>query len=235
VIDWQSYLDGSMPDAERQSIEQRIEADEALQRELEGHQAFASSIQEAGQAEAVPYNKLHAMMDAVIKPAAPTVKVAFLRPALLMAVILAVFALGARLTSDPHALARTPLKGHIRAISPEQAAHWAIEKTGLPAPLVPLEGTGADLIGASHGANWASYQYRVGEDRVTLTFANRKSVGMQKNKLGQISANGVSWQGKKLAFYLSGPRAALLKVMHKAMEETRVPYEPDPSACRIVE
>ncbi|MBC8064997.1 MAG: hypothetical protein H7Y17_09215 [Chlorobia bacterium] len=61
-IDWQSYLDGSLPSDERAMAEQALREDLQAQRELEGLREFVSTVRSAALAEEVPLERLAAFL-----------------------------------------------------------------------------------------------------------------------------------------------------------------------------
>lgn len=233
MIDWQSYLDGTMPEAERTALEGRLAQEPALKAELDGYQAFSSEITRQGQSEAIPYERLHAVFDKIVAPVSPRPNI--LRPVFAMALALVVFVIATMLARDPNALAQSPYRASVAVSNPEHAAAWVYNHTDFNAPLVPMKGTEAKLIKAQYGAGWASYEYRLGGNNLTLYFADRSRRSVKKLKLGRITSHGVAWESHKLSFYLVGPRPALDKVMSIAMTESKKPYVPDPAACKIME
>jgi hypothetical protein len=214
-IDWDGYFDGTMPASERA----RIDQDPALRAERDGFAAFREALRDAGQAEDVPYDRLHQSLDRIVaapKRRSPTWA---LRMAPLVAV-LAAFALYMNwpkppvLGGDRFALARGPVLGETLHPDAKSAAEWLSESAGVRVPVVSIAEPNT-LIQASYGKDWASLTFVVRTKNVSLqmAFADKfkepPTVALGSSKVYQ-GDKGLGWRSHGVSFYVTGCEDELL-------------------------
>jgi hypothetical protein len=193
-IDWQAYLDGSIEPGERREAERLLREDPQAQRELDGLKSFVSAVRQAGLSEAPQAGGRRGR--AALKVGAGLLATAAV-------LILAFF-----LTLDPMRLNRAPTRETFAIESPTEAASWVVEKTGMPAPELPLGE--ARLIGARYGRGWACYDYQL-EGNDYFLYMSRDATPLQKAErvverdgMRYYLGQGVGWEHGELAFYLRG-------------------------------
>jgi hypothetical protein len=203
-IDWQAYLDGSLPPDLAREAERLLREDPRVRRELQALKGFIGQVRSSALSEFVPAGRFESLMPRRRKP-----NRAF-RKSVFSLVPLAVLAGAWHVTGqDPARLDRSPVLATSRTEDPAQAATFAASYLMAGAPKVALDGR-AQLCTTRAGAGWAAYDYRVGEDRYSL-YISRDATPFRKRPQRTIegeryvSSHGVGWEQKGLAFYVAGP------------------------------
>lgn len=211
--DWKSYLDGSMPLAERERVHAELERNPALRRDLEGYQAFVATLRERAFAEPMPNLNF-------VLPRPPLIRKSLLwvgAAALVGAVTF--YAVQPR---EPEAIATGPVFPDSPEIDrqpgnePDKLSDWLVRRTSLNAPKVALKGV-AQLESASYARDWAGYEFTCSAGKVRLRFAAKDGFEpCQTQRIGNNTfyrSGGLGWRQNGLSFYLTGdPKVQLEKL-----------------------
>lgn len=211
MIDWQSYLDGSMSSAEKAALDSRLARDSQLRSELEGFKAFRSALGEAGKQVVVPHAKLQASLSMVAS--APMPKPPFKMPW--------IYALGATaaavisitwyvMSRDPMSIAQSPTRDSNSSMTSTDASLWIRSKVGLAVPAFELEMSGSKFEGVEVGDDWGCLKYSL-EGQPYRIYVSRKdhfddfAKPQPMNGTQQYSgAKGIGWRANGLSYYLAG-------------------------------
>lgn len=211
--DWKTYMDGSMPQAERERLYQAMEQDPALRRDYEGYQAFINTLRERALAEPLPTIKFLLPRPPLIRRSVAWAGIASLALAGTVLVLRSEDA-SAPVATGP-AFPSSPEIDRIASDDASEVAHWIVRRTSINAPRITLTGM-AKLEAASFGKDWGGYEYTCAEGRFRVRFAERD--GFEPCKTTTIAgvpyyqADGLGWRQGGLSFLLSGePGVSLAK------------------------
>ncbi|MCW5944142.1 MAG: hypothetical protein KIS66_18090 [Fimbriimonadaceae bacterium] len=207
-MDWQAYLDGSLPADLRVEADRLLREDPSARRELEGLRGFIASTRRAVVAEPVPTANLRRALRKASHPCwVPAVRWSF-AGALAVAAIAAVWSAA---LFDPIRLDRTPVEATFATMSPVAASQWVGQQARIPAPVLRLP-CGARFDQARHGREWAALAFRhEGEafellmSRCSKPFDGAKV--MTRDGREFYVGKGIGWKQGRVAYYLRGGSA----------------------------
>lgn len=223
-IDWDGYLDGSMPDAARQALDRRLQDEPALQRDLAGFREFKKAVREAGMGTDVPDDRLARTLSSVVgakpKPAGPSLEKWALRLSPVFGIVLAY----AVVTNWPTenavsarsiAIAMGPPIAHCRIEEPAKVAAWMKEKAPLDVPPLNLPSS-SRLTGVKAGTNWAAWSIETADHAITLYVAKTDGFdGAPFEELNGLrlykSPWGFGWRQGGYSYYVDGCNPTVLR------------------------
>lgn len=230
MIDWQSYLDGSMSPAEKAALDTRLARDSRLKSELEGFKAFRTALMDAGKAVDVPRAILEARLAQVSSAPLPKAPVRFPWTYAIGVGVLALFTLGWYFVSrDPMTVAQTPRRDALSAISPIDAALWVREKTGMAVPAFAMDMSGSNFEGAEVGDDWGCFEYSVEGSRYRVYISRKDHFddfvsGRQANGTMEfVGPKGTGWRANGLSFYLTGPSEIVTRMACEVEKQSLKP------------
>lgn len=211
--DWQSYLDGSMADAEKRTLEHELGTHPALRDDLDGFQSFVSSMREAHESERIPEGRLESILTSVVAPkpkSRPMLTV--WGPRFAIAATLAFVLYMGSLTAlrDPVAPVSSPEREMQMISQPALAANYVRERTGYRAAPISLGKVSGRLVCTRIGNEWACYEYEINGKKVTLvmTTADRFDKGTPCINCNGVQTyrgtTGIGWRYGDIAYYLRG-------------------------------
>lgn len=218
--DWKSYLDGSMPLAERERVHAELERNPTLRRDFEGYQEFVSTLRERALAEPMP-NLSFAL------PRPPLIRKSLLWVG--AAALAGAVTFYAAQPREPEAIAVGPVFPDSPEIDrqvgnePAKLSDWLVRRTSLNAPKVALKGV-AQLESASYARDWAGYEFTCSAGKVRLRFAAKDGFEpCQTQRIGNSTfyrSGGLGWRQNGLSFYLTGdPKVQLEKLALAIVDE----------------
>lgn len=229
MMDWQSYIDGSMPAAERAALEGRMALEPKLRAELEGFKSFQSALREAGQSVVVPNAALQTALAGVAAKGSP---IPWMRMrwslGAVAASILILFA-WFMVTRDPMALANSRMRDSFPRPTAEQASAWVYNKIGLLVPPIPMTGSGAILERTAVGDDWAMFEYSVQGDHFSIYVKSGDNFDSFPKTEGTegtpqfVGPKGTGWRANGLSYYLTGSEEMVSRMNCEATKESLVP------------
>jgi len=220
--DWKAYLDGSMPLAERERLHAELETRPELRRDLEGYQAFVSTLRERAFAEPIP--DLNFVM-----PRPPLIRKSLLWVG--AAALVGAVTFYAALPKEPDVVAAGPVFPDSPEIDrqlggeADTLADWLVRRTSLNAPKIALKGV-AQIEAASYAKDWAGYEFTSSAGKFRLRFADKDGFEpCQTQRIGDSTfyrSSGLGWRQNGLSFYLTGdPKVQLEKLAVAIVSEVR--------------
>lgn len=220
--DWKAYVDGSMPQAERERLHGVMSHDDALRQDYEGYCEFAETLRSRVLADPVPSFNLGR-----VRP--PLLRRSFAFAAAGTA-LLAVAVVATRqgppevATVSGPPFSNAPVIDRFRTEDPVKASDWLGERVAHQAPKIVLS-KGVSLQGAIYGKDWGGYEFTCPEGALRLRFASRdrfepcRTVVIAGNTF--YEAEGFGWRQNGLSFHLSGdkevPLAKLVVMFHNVI------------------
>ena len=223
-IDWDAYLDGSMPEAERQRLDRRLQDEPTLQRELAGFRAFKLAVRDAGLGTEVPDDRLSRTLSSVVaakpKPAGPSLEKWALRLSPVLGIILAYAVVtnwptGEAVSAKSIAIAMSPPIAHCKIDDPAKVATWMKEKAPLDVPPLNLPSS-SRLTGVKAGRNWAAWSIETEDHAITLYVARADAFdGAPFEELDGLrlykSPWGFGWRQGGYSYYVDGCNPTVLR------------------------
>ncbi|MEQ1821737.1 MAG: hypothetical protein ABL949_04455 [Fimbriimonadaceae bacterium] len=230
MIDWQSYVDGTMNSAEREALNRQIQSDVRLQTELNGFKAFRTALKEKGQGINARTAEIEQALvqigsSGARKPARRMGLRLALGSAMLATLAFAFF----KLSADPINLMVDDKVAQRSVTSESDAAQWLALQTNIPVPKVSLEEDGGRLVKAVAGHSWASYVFEISGSEVSLIMSKEDrfdefSDPDQIKGLPPIyHGKGLGWRGSKLSYYLLGPSDVCNSILRTLCNQTYKP------------
>lgn len=203
--DWKTYMDGTMPLAERERLYQAMEQDPALRRDYEGYQAFVNTLRERALSEPLPAFKFLLPRPPLIRRSIAWAGVASLALAGTL-LVLRREDVPTPMATGP-AFPNSPEIDRLASEDASEATQWIVRRTSVNAPKIGLVGL-AKLEAASYGKDWGGYEFTCSEGRFRVRFAEHD--GFEPCKTTVIAgmtyyhADGLGWRQSGLSFMLSG-------------------------------
>lgn len=210
--DFGAYLDGSMSATERAEMEASLAQCPDLRRELEGYQAFAAALHDAGQSQIVPQGQLEAMLAQLAKPRfqLPHWTLPVAAPALAAVMILGFFLLRPKAAEpDPLALATSKALAALDTNDPSTAANWVAQRTGIQTNPIRLASFGGEMEGCEAGSDWACFDYGVQGETVCVSMGRSDCFEKAKDcescdDCEFFIGRGVGFRQNGVSYYISG-------------------------------
>jgi hypothetical protein len=211
--DWQSFLDGAMPGAEKAALEQELACNAALKADFEGFHSFVCTMREAHGNERIPEGRLESILSSVVAPAPkarPFLRVWGPRFAVAATLGFVLYAGSLSTLRDPVAPVSSPEREMQVISQPALAANFVRERTGYRAAPISLGKASARLICTRVGNEWACYEYEINGRKVTLvmTTSDRFDRGTPCINCDGVQTyrgtTGIGWRYGGLAYYMRG-------------------------------
>lgn len=209
---WLSYLDGSMPAAERAELDSALAESAELRADLAAYQQCCGSIKGCCKDEVIPLDRLRAACCSA--NAAPKRN---WKPTLAFAGLACAIAVGAVLITrppasvptdaDPFLFAKGPALTSLVVSSPTEAADYVFQQTNFDAPVLKFASVGK----VDCGKEWACMEVKMGGETMRVymrpgldcDFVKKSGV---KLPCGTVvyCCEGTGWQTKGYSFYAVG-------------------------------
>ncbi|MBL8048977.1 MAG: hypothetical protein JNJ45_09890 [Chthonomonas sp.] len=213
---WLSYLDGTMPAADRARIDEQLANDPALRDELAGYQQCCQAIGSCCQGDSVPLDRLRAQCQFKNQPMPARKRwglglvLAGAATCVVAGVLIAPSMFGRSDqpgAGDPNLFAQGPVVGQLVVSNPNAAADYARQQTNFDVPVMTV----GQIQKVECGKEWACMDLLVEGEKVRVymrpgldcDFTAGKSM---KLPCGTVvyCCQGTGWQTKGYSFYAVG-------------------------------
>ncbi len=202
-IDWQAYLDKSLPEEEMLRAEEELKINASARKEFEGLLEFLRGVRAAGLTEQVPFARLEALVPSA--PKAQPRRAPVWAGGLGLAASI-VFGLIYFLNGSP----TVPSASEFETSDPVQASLWASSKLKTKVPVIDL-GSQIPLTYVHEGPDRCCFDYKVAGNTYHVNISN--SVGGKRSEGRKVlltSGNsayvgkGVRWSQGGFDFVILG-------------------------------